>query len=127
MSLPDTKVIELYAQGKSCAEVARIGECSETAIYNKLESLGVTMRSRSEANKIFPDSIFIALYNIGLSASQIGRLLGVNSSTVIKRLHTLKFPLRSRQVASRIRYTEEEFKQYFMVSGIIDKLMKLTG
>ena len=127
MHLPDTKVTELYSDRKSCADIARIGSCSETLIYNRLKSLGISMRSRSEANQIFPDSIFIILYNLGLSTSQIGRLLGINSSTVTKRLHTLHFPLRSRNVASRIRYTEEEFKRHFMVPGIIDQLIELTN
>ena len=127
MSLSDTKVTELYSQGRSCSEIACLDSCSETSIYNRLKSIGVTMRSRSEANQIFPDFIFIALYNIGLSASQIGRLLGVDPSTVTKRLHTLKFPLRSRNVASRIRYTNEEFKRYFMVSGVLDQLMELAS
>lgn len=127
MSLPDAKVIELYSQGKSCAEIAYIDSCSESLMYNRLKLLGVTMRSRSEANQIFPDSIFITLYNLGLSSSQIGKLLGVNSSTVTKRLHTLKFPLRSRGVASRIRYTDEEFRRYFMVPDILDQLVTLVS
>lgn len=126
MSLPDAIIIDLYSQGKSCAEVACLDECSETAMYNRFNSLGVTMRSRSEANQIFPDSIFISLYNLGLSTSQIGRLLGIDSSTVTKRLHTLKFPLRSRGVACRIRYSEKEFQLYFMTNGILDKLMELV-
>lgn len=127
MSLPDAKVTELYLQGKSCAEIAYLDSCSESSIYNRLRSLGITMRSRSEANQIFPDFVFITLYNLGLSSSQIGKLLGVDSSTVTKRLHTLKFPLRSRGVASRIRYTDEEFRQYFMVPNILDRLVTLVG
>lgn len=127
MSLPDTKVRELYSQGYSCSDIARSDGCSETSMYNRLKSLGVTMRSRSEANQIFPDFLFTSLYNLGLSVSQVGRLLGVDSSTVTKRLHVLKFPLRSRRVASRIRYTEKEFMRYFMVPDILDQLMKLAG
>jgi DNA-binding CsgD family transcriptional regulator len=127
MSLPDAQVIELYSNGKSCAEIARRGECSETTIYNRLKSLNVPIRSRSEANKTFPDSIFISLYNVGLSSSQIGRILNVDSSTVKKRLYTLRFPLRSRNVASRIRYTEEEFNKYFVVPGILNKLWLFLG
>ncbi len=127
MSLPDAKVIELYHQGRSCAEIATSDECSTTAMYHRLKSLGVVMRSRSKANQIFPDLFFISLYNMGLSVSQIGRVLGIDSSTVTKRLHTLKFPLRSRCVASRIRYTEEEFKRYFMSPDIIDQLMEATN
>jgi len=127
MSLPDATVTDLYSQGKSCAEVARLDGCSETAMYNRLKALGVTMRSRSKANQIFPDSIFIALYNLGLSASQIGRLLGVDSSTVTKRLHTIKFPLRSRGVACRIRYSEKEFQRHFMVPDVLDRLMELVS
>ncbi len=127
MSLPDATVTEMYDHGKSCAEVARIDECSETSMYNRLISLGVTMRSRSEANQIFPDSIFISLYNLGLSSSQIGRMLGVNSSTVTKRLHTLKFPLRSRGVACRIRYSEQEFQRHFMNTDMLNQLTELAG
>ena len=123
MSLPDTQVIELYSDGKSCAEIARQGECSETTIYNRLKSLNVPIRNRSEANYTFPDSIFISLYNVGLSSSLIGKILGVDSSTVKKRLRSLKFPLRSRNVASRIRYTEEEFNRYFMIPDILNQLL----
>jgi len=126
MSLPDAKVTELYEQGGSCADVANLDGCSATAMYKRLRSLGVTMRSRSKANQIFPDSMFISLYNLGLSSSQIGRLLGVDSSTVIKRLHILKFPLRSRGVACRIRYSEKEFRRHFMVPGVLDQLMELA-
>lgn len=127
MSLPDAIVTEMYHQGHSCAYVARSDKCSETSMYNRLKSLGINIRSRSKANKTLPDSLFISLYNIGLSSSQIGRLLGVDSSTVTKRLHTLKFPLRSRGVACRIRYTEKEFQQYFMVPDVLDQLMELAG
>lgn len=126
MSLSDATVIKLYSRGKSCENIARRNGCSGTTIYNLLKSLGVEMRSRSEANQIFPNFLFIALYNIGLSSSQIGRLLGVDSSTVTKRLHTLNFPLRSRGVACRIRYSEEEFNEYFMVPKILDQLTRLA-
>ena len=122
MPLSDVQVIELYSQGKSCADIARFGECSETATYNRLKLLGVTMRSRSEANQIFPNCVFILLYNLGLSASQIGTLLGLDSSTVIKRLHKLNFPLRSGTLARNIRYTENEFRTHFMTPKILDIL-----
>ena len=125
MPLSDAQVTKLYSQRKSCAEIAQLGCCSETSIYNQLKSLSVPMRSRSEANQIFPDSVFIILYNIGLSVSQTGRLLGVDPSTVTKRLHTLGFPLRSRNTACRIRYTEEEFQSHFMISSVLDVLMNL--
>lgn len=126
MPLNNREVMESYALGKSCAEVAKLDGCSETSMYNRMIDLGVTMRSRSEANQLFPNSIFILLYNLGLSTSQIGRLLGVDSSTVTKRLHLLKFPLRSRRVASRIRYTEKEFNKHFMVPNILDQLTQLV-
>ncbi len=126
MSISDTRVIELYSMGKSCANIAQLDCCSETSVYNRLKELGVSIRSRSQANKIFPDSIFISLYNIGLSSSQTGRLLGIDSSTVRKRLRVLKFPLRSRKLASRIRYTEKEFNLHFMVPDIVNQLMVLT-
>lgn len=126
MSLPDTTVTVLYDDGKSCADVARLDGCSETAMYNRLIALGINMRSRSEANQIFPNSLFVSLYNVGLSSSQIGRLLGVVPSTVTKRLHTLKFPLRSRDVACRIRYSEKEFRRHFMNTEVLDKLMELA-
>ena len=122
MQLSHTEIVNLYSQGESCAEIARSDGCSETSIYHLLKLLGVKIRNRSEANKIFPDSFFITLYNMGLSSSQVGKILGVDSSTVTKRLHTLNFPLRSRNVALQIRYTEEEFKRYFMVSDILDQL-----
>lgn len=127
MSSHDTKMRLLYIdQMKSCAEIARILCRSETSIYNELKSMGIIMRNRSEANKIFPDFIFIRLYNMGLSASQIGRLLGVHSSTVVKRLGGLGFPLRSRDVAVSIRYTEEEFQRHFMTTEVLGKLAVLV-
>lgn len=126
MSLSDASVKVLYSHGRSCDEIAQADGCSETTIYNRIKSYGIKMRNRSEANKIFPDYICISLYNLGLSVSQIGRLLAVDSSTVTKRLHTLRFPLRSRDVASRIRYSEDEFMKYFMISNFLDTLMELV-
>jgi len=123
----NNKIKNLYLQGKSCAEIANLYNCSETFIYNKLKSLGIIIRSRSEANQIFPSFIFVTLYNMGLSSSQIGRLLGIDSSTVTKRLHSIKFPLRFRDVAFRIRYTNNEFKKYFMNSNILTKLENLIN
>jgi DNA-binding CsgD family transcriptional regulator len=122
--MTDAQVAELYSSGNSCAEVARLDKCSETCMYNRLISLGVVLRSRSEANKIFPDTIFMILYNMGLSTSQVGRVLGINSSTVTKRLHSLHYPLRSRTLAQKIRYTEKEFKKYFMVPQLLDRLVE---
>lgn len=127
MALLDKQITKSYKNGQSCAEIARSYKVSESTVYNSLKELGIVMRSRSEANQIFPDSIFISLYNVGLSSSQIGRLLGVDSSTVTKRLHILKFPLRSRGVACRIRYTDQEFKKYFMVPGVMKRLIELTS
>lgn len=127
MSLSDATATEMYHDGKSCAYVARMDECSETSMYNRLIKLGIKIRSRSEANQIFPDSLFISLYNLGLSSSQVGRILGVNSSTVTKRLHTIKFPLRSRNVACRIRYSEQEFQLHFMNTGVLNQLMEFAS
>ncbi len=124
--LSDDSLVELYSQGESCAVIARRKRCSETSIYNKLKDRGVEMRSRSEANKVCPDFILISLYNVGLSSSQIGKLLQIDSSTVTKRLHSLRFPLRSRNIASRIRYTEDEFKRYFMTPDVLGSLDKFV-
>ena len=123
--LSDEVMCGLYEDDhKSCAEIARICQCSETSIYNHLKSLGVVMRSRSEANKIFPDNTLIVLYNIGLSSSQIAKLLLIDPSTIIKRLHSLGFPLRSRSVASMIRYTDDEFEKHFLVPEVVNQLLK---
>jgi len=127
MSLPDAKCIELYSSRHSCSDIAEMDGCSVTSMYNRLKSLDVTMRSRSNANKLFPDSVFVRLYNVGLSVSQVGRILGVDSSTVTKRLHAINYPLRSRRVASQIRYTEEEFRRFFMVPDVLDHIVELVS
>jgi len=126
MSLQDQDIIDLYQDKfQSCAAIAIMDGCSETTMYHRLKNLGVKIRDRSEANKIFPDSIFIKLYNLGLSNSQVARLLGVNTSTVTKRLRHIHFPLRIRDVAVAIRYTEEEFRKFFMDSSFVAKLISL--
>ena len=128
MPLPNAKIRDLYEKHmKSCAEIAIVDGRSETTIYNALKVLGVQMRSRSKANQIFPDFLFITLYNLGLSSSQIGRLLGIHTSTVSKRLHHLRFPLRSRDVAIDIRYSENEFKHYFMNPKFLNTLWQIAG
>jgi len=119
VNLSDDKISELYEDGLSCHAIAKIDKSSQTTIYNRLINIGVKIRSKSEANKIFPDIIFVRLYNLGLSSSQIGRLLGVDSSTVTKRLQSINYPLRSRTHALNIRYTEDEFKR-------IDKLLTVA-
>lgn len=126
MFLSDMEIERLYSQDFSCSKIARFNRCSETTMYKYMKSIGIQIRSRSIANKIFPDYIFIVLYNIGLSTSQIGKLLGINPSTITKRLHAIDFPLRSRDVACRIRYTDEEFKKYFMEKNFINYLMDVT-
>jgi len=127
MPLSDEKIINLYKNYRSCSEIAAVDGRSSTYIYNKLKKLGVHIRSRSEANQIFQDRLLINLYNIGLSTSQIGRLLGIDASTATKRFRTMGFPMRTRNIAHKIRYTEEEFKRYFMNKDTIEHIMELTG
>lgn len=128
MSLSNAQVRYLYThEGKSCAEIAQMAFCSETTIYNRLKDMGVKLRSRSAANKVFPDFIFIILYNLGLSSSQVGRLLGVHTSTVTKRLQSLRFPTRSQAVAISIGYSEEEFQQHFMTPSMINTIQAVVS
>jgi len=123
--LSNAEICALYHGGLSCQEISKTAQCSETTVYNILTLLGVKIRSRSEANKSFPDRVFVVLYNLGLSSSQIGQILGLDGSTVTKRLQSLDFPLRARGVAARIRYTNDEFRQYFLQPEIIDRLNSL--
>jgi DNA-binding CsgD family transcriptional regulator len=114
MSLSTEKITALYVHGRqSCAQIASIDGRSETTIYNLLINNGIEMRNRSEANKVFSDFILIALYNLGLSCSQIGKLLDIHPTTIIKRLELNRFPLRSKKVAAAIRYSNEEFNEFF--------------
>lgn len=87
---------------------------SESTIYKILIENNVQLRNKSEANKLVPDDKLIKLYNLGLSFSQIGLICTVDPSTVAKRFKTLNYPSRSSTLAKSIKYTNEEFKKFFM-------------
>lgn len=115
MVLSNQEIIDLYTNHhKSCAEIAFLGHCSETTIYNSLKKSDVLLRDKSEANKKFPDLICVKLYNLGLSVSQIAKVLMVDPSTIVKRLRLLNFPLRSRKTAMSIRYNKNEFNKLLL-------------
>lgn len=117
------KIVDLYCNQKlSCAEIARQDGRSESTVYNILRAKNIKCRNRSQANKIFSDQLFIKLYNLALSCSQIGRLLGVHPSTVIKRLRLRGFVMRDKSVANAIRYTEQEFQNFFCNTEFMDQV-----
>lgn len=123
MPFLSSKIVDLYCNQKlSCAAIASLDGRSESTIYNILREKNIECRNRSQANKIFSDQLFIKLYNLALSCSQIGRLLGVHPSTVIKRLHTCKFAMRNRHNAQAIRYTEQEFQDFFCNTKFTDQI-----
>ncbi len=112
--LTDQKIVDRYTKLKhSCRDIAKVDGRSESTIYFILKNNSVSLRSKSEANKIFSDSILISLYNLGLSSPQISKILGIHQTTIVKRFKKIKFPLRMRDNAKAIRYTREEFKKYF--------------
>ncbi len=117
------KIVDLYCNQKlSGAAIAEQDGRSESTIYNILRAKNIKCRNRSQANKIFSDRLFIKLYNLALSCSQIGRLLGVHPSTVIKRLRNCKFAIRDRHSAKAIRYTEQEFEEFFCNATFMDQV-----
>jgi transposase len=92
VALSDAGIEALYDRGLSCAQIAEIDGRSEGTIYNRLTSRGVSLRSRSEANKKFSDGAAMTLYNLGLSCAQIGCVFGVHRTTVLKRLQACSLP-----------------------------------
>ncbi len=121
------KIVDLYCNERlSCAAIAEQDGRSESTVYNILRTKNIKCRNRSQANKIFSDQLFIKLYNLGLSCSQIGRLLGIHPSTVIKRLHRCQFAMRDRNMAKVIRYTEQEFQNFFCNAEFIDQIKLFT-
>ena len=122
------RVINLYTvHKKSIKEISLIDGRSESTIYKVLIDNNVSTRSRSEANKIVPDNVLIKLYNLALSFSQIGRLLEIDPSTISKRFKLLGFDCRSRSVAKSIKYTDEEFNNFFYNEDFMNKLSLIKG
>lgn len=125
MKSVNEQICKAYTEdGLSCRAIARNRNISEATVYYVLKSNGVKLRDKSEANKIFPDRVLINLYNMALSAKQIGIILGIHPTTVTKRLSKLDFPVRSKEMAQRIKYTEEEFRKYFMNQDFIVRILK---
>lgn len=110
-------VAKLYNKGFSCNKIASRLNCSATTIYNRLKSLDVSFRNKSDANKKFDIWVAWSLYNLGLSFNQIGMLLKIDASTVSKRFKKLSLPVREKNVAQRIRYSDDEFNKFF-VEGV---------
>jgi hypothetical protein len=106
-------IVGLYNTGLSCADIAEIDGRSESTIRLILQSSGIKLRSRSEANKKIADNTLITLYNLGLSCSQIGTLLGIHPTTIIKRFKNIGFPMRSNRTAMAVSYSEREFNEFF--------------
>lgn len=51
LDLDTTKLIELYEQGYSCNQIAKIFGCSERPIYTRLKEAGTTFRNQKENQK----------------------------------------------------------------------------
>lgn len=107
-------VVKLYKKGFSCNKIASRLNCSATTIYNRLKSLDVSFRNKSDANKKFDICVAWFLYNLGLSFNQVGIILNINASTISKRFKKLSLPVRDKNVAQRIRYNDDEFHQFFI-------------
>ncbi len=123
MSFLSDKIVDLYCnRNLSCAAIAKQDGRSESTIYNILRAKNIKCRNRSQANKIFSDQLLIKLYNLGLSCSQIGRLLGIHSSTIAKRFNICQFTMRKRNIANVIKYTEQEFQEFFCNVTFIDQV-----
>ena len=107
-------VVKLYNKGFSCNKIADKLNCSATTVYNKLKLLNISLRNKSDANKKF--DIFSAwhLYNLGLSFNQFGVILSIDASTVSKRFKKSSLPVRDRNVAQKIRYSHDEFHNFFI-------------
>lgn len=122
----DNNIVSLYINGHySCAKIAEIDGRSEGTIYNILKKNKVNLRNRSEANQTYPDWVLIYLYNLGLSCSQVGELLNIDPTTIIKRFNLINFQLRSRNVAYGIKYSNEEFFQYFHNEEFLNHLLMI--
>ena len=118
-------ICRAYTQDRlSCRSIARKFNISETQVYNILKQNKVQLRTKSEANKIFDDNIIINLYNIGLSIKQISEILGLHPTTITKRFKKINFPTRNKDISFRIRYTDAEFKKYFMNPCFINEIIE---
>ncbi len=119
--LTNQEIISLYTNEKrSCKDISVMDGRSESYIYKILIDNNIELRNKSEANKLAPDDKLIKLYNLGLSFSQIGILLGIDSSTIAKRFKTLNYPSRSSVLAKSIKYTDKEFRKFFMNHNFIE-------
>jgi len=116
----NTDIVCLYKNGKSCRDISLLDGRSESTIYKILLDNQVLLRNKSEANKIVSDEKLIKLYNLGLSFSQIGQICMIDPSTVAKRFKTLNYTSRSSILAKSIKYTNEEFKRFFMNHNFIE-------
>lgn len=65
-------------------------------------------------HKTFSVNAAIKLYNLGLSPSQISRLLKVDRSSILRSFYSQGFPTRSIDLSKRIRYSKQEFEEYFL-------------
>lgn len=119
--LGEQEICGLYRLGRlSCRNIARMDGRSVTTIYFILKKNNILFRDKSEANKIVSDNVLIFLYNLGLSFQQIDRLIGIDPSTISKRFALIKYPLRSRRTSINIRYSSEEFDEYFCNSEFLE-------
>ena len=65
-------------------------------------------------HKTFSVNAAIKLYNLGLSPGQISRLLKVDRSSILRSFYNTGFPTRSTAMSKSIRYSKQEFEEYFL-------------
>lgn len=75
-------IIKEYDSGKSCREVGRIFDISESTVFNILVRNGVTRRSKGGLYPL-PEQKIIQLYKEGFSATQIAKKYGTTWNTIL--------------------------------------------
>lgn len=127
MKCINSEIIRLYKnEHLSCSDISSIDGRSEATIYKILLDQKVSIRNKSDANKLFPDDILIILYNMAMSFRQIGKLLGIHPTTISKRFNKIHFPIRSSKSSRSIKYSNEEFRKYFYNPVFINQLRQLA-
>lgn len=83
--MDDRKIIELYQEGKSCEEIARLYNCTSQCISKKLRRLGVP--TRRIAGYYTPEELtkirqkIAELRSQNLTFKEIGEIMGLSHTS----------------------------------------------
>ena len=122
IQLDDEMVKDMYEAGYDAREIGEELGVHSSTILNRLNAMGVKMRSRGEYNtKQLDNEKIKQMYEDGYTSYQIAEELGVSYNTIIRRLHALGVKMRPRGYYHSTKVGSDKSRKYMSTRNITGK------